>query len=537
MLGSIPYQESIGFPLLSILIFLPAIGGLFIMLMNSKRQTLIRFVALGFMGADFLLSLLLLVGFQANTAKMQFVEKSDWFKSIGASYHLGVDGISLFLVILTTMLGAILVMACWRDVTKQVKELMICLLFLQSAILGTFLSIDVLLFYVFWETMLPPMYLIIGIWGSSRRIYSATKFFIYTLVGSFPMMLALLAIYFNYHNYALANNIQPEYTFNLLKLYNVPMPAGIQTWVFWILFVGFAIKVPMFPLHTWLPDAHTDAPTVGSVILAGVLLKMGTYGFIRFSLPLLPEASKLFAPQVMLLSGIGIMYASWVAINQDDMKKLIAYSSIGHMGYITLGTFVLNLQGLSGGVIQMLNHGLSTGALFLLVGMIYERRHTRMISEFGGLFKVIPIYTAFFVIAMLASMGMPGLNGFVGELLILIGTFKVSQFYGIIGILGILVGAAYLLWLFQRVMLGELTNPKNANLKDLSVREIMVLVPLCILMFWIGIYPKPFLKTIEPSIKNIISIMNEGRPLAKDIQRRETKIVLNKLATSSVEID
>lgn len=526
MLGSISCQESIGFPLLSILIFLPAVGALLLMFIKAKQHTLLRFVALGVAILDFLLSLLLFIGFKADTARMQFVEKSQWFESIGASYHLGVDGISLFLIVLTTLIGMIVIVACWRDITSQVKELMICLLVLQCAMLGTFASLDVLLFYIFWEAMLPPMYLIIGIWGSSRRIYSATKFFIYTLVGSFPMMLGLLAIYFNYHNYAIAHHITPEYTFNLLKLYSVPVSPGVQGWVFWTLFVGFAIKVPMFPLHTWLPDAHTDAPTVGSVILAGILLKMGTYGFVRFSLPLLPEASATFAPNILFLSGAAILYAAWVAINQADMKKLIAYSSVAHMGYITLGTFVLNQQGISGGVIQMINHGLSTGALFLLVGMIYERRHTREIAEFGGLFKRMPIYTTFFVIAMLSSMGVPGLNGFVGELLILLGTFKVSTLYGVVGILGILTGAAYLLWLFQRVMLGKITNPKNEGLKDLSLREIMVLTPLVIMMFWIGIYPKPFLRVIDPPVKNIISIMQNREPLAEAVADKKINVAL-----------
>ena len=528
MLGSISYLESVGFPLLSIVVFLPVVGALLLMLVNARYHNLLRGLTFGVMGLDFLLSLLLLAGFQTGTAKMQFVEKTPWFESIGASYHLGVDGISLFLVVLTTLIGSIVILACWRDITSQVKELMICLLLLQTAMLGAFVSLDVLLFYIFWEAMLPPMYLIIGIWGGRRRIYSALKFFIYTLVGSFPMVLGLLAIYFNYHNYAVVNNISPAYTFDLLKLYSVPLPYSTQMWVFWVLFVGFAVKVPMFPLHTWLPDAHTDAPTVGSVILAGILLKMGTYGLVRFSLPLLPQAAYRFAPYVLLLSAIAILYASWVALNQEDMKKLIAYSSIGHMGYITMGTFVFNLQGISGGVIQMINHGLSTAALFLIVGLIYERRHTRMIDEFGGLFKKMPVYTTFFVIAMLASMGAPGLNGFIGELLILLGTFKVSKIYGVVGILGVLACAAYLLWLFQRVMLGNLTNPENENLKDLNLREIATLLPLAILMFWIGLYPKPFLKVIEPSVENVISIMKTGEPLVEARSRTKLKLALGK---------
>ncbi|MBI5787461.1 MAG: NADH-quinone oxidoreductase subunit M [Candidatus Schekmanbacteria bacterium] len=515
MLGSISYKESIGFPLLSIVVFLPAIGALFLMLINSKRQTLLRCAALAVAGVDFVISLFLLVGFRQNTAKMQFVEKFAWFKAIGSSYHLGVDGISLFLVILTTLMGVLVVLACWRDITSQVKELMICLLLLQTGMLGTFVALDLLLFYVFWEAMLPPMYLIIGIWGSSRRIYSTLKFFIFTIVGSFPMVLGIMAIYFNYHNYAIAYNIHPEYTFDLLKLYQVNIPMGIQAWVFWTLFVGFAVKVPMFPIHTWLPDAHTDAPTVGSVILAGILLKMGTYGFIRFSLPLLPDACREYGHIALILSAIAIIYASWVAFNQEDMKKLIAYSSIGHMGYITMGIFVLNQQGISGGVIQMLNHGVSTGALFLMIGMIYERRHTRLITEYGGLFKQIPWYTTFFVIVMLSSMGAPGFNGFVGELLILMGTFKVSMTFGIVCILGILGCSAYLLWLFQRAMLGEITNPANHKLKDLNFREVMILVPLVIMIFWVGLYPKPFLDVIDPSVENLVAMMRSGPSSAK----------------------
>ncbi len=515
MLESISCYDSIGYPILSLVVFLPCIGALFLLFFNSEWIGGIRRFAFGVAIVDFLIALMMLFSFKSGTPAMQFVEKLDWIPSIGASYHIGVDGISVFLVLLTALLGAVTILSTYRAITTQVKEFMICILLLQTTMMGVFVSLDMLLFYLFFEAQLLPMYLIIGIWGSDRRIYSATKMFIYTLVGTFPMVLGLLAVYFNYHDYAIANKLPELFSFDLLTLYNIPIEYTKQLWIFWALFIGFAIKVPMFPVHTWLPDAHTDAPTAGSVVLAGILLKMGSYGFVRFSLPLLPDGVHRFFPVVLMLSGIAILYGVWVAMTQKDMKKLVAYSSISHMGYITMGIFALNSAGITGGVLQMINHGLSTGALFLLVGMLYERRHTRMISEYGGLFKQLPLYTTFFAIAMFSSMGVPGLNGFVGEIMILMGTYNVSsivamnvykagEIYTVVAVLGILGCAGYLLWLFQRVFLGKVTNPKNKELKDLSGREILTLVPLTVLIFWIGLYPTPFIKRIKPSVDYLV---------------------------------
>jgi NADH-quinone oxidoreductase subunit M len=531
MLESISYQQSIGFPLLSFIIFLPTIGAILLLAFNSKKHGLIRSFAFLVAMVDFLFSLLLLPNFQRGVAHFQFVEKIDWIPAIGASYHVGVDGISLLLVLLSSFLGPIVILSTWKAINTQVKEFMICLLLLQTFVLGVFTSLDALLFYLFFEAQLVPMYLIIGIWGGGRRIYSALKFFIYTLVGSLPMVLGLLGIYFNYHNYAMTHGLTSLYTFSLPELFNVPVVPQLQMWIFWALFIGFAIKVPMFPFHTWLPDAHTDAPTAGSVVLAGILLKMGTYGFVRFSLPLLPDATNRFAPIVIALSSIAILYGAWLAMNQDDMKKLIAYSSVSHMGYITLGIFVLNTRGLTGGVLQMINHGLSTGALFLLVGVIYERRHTRLIKEFGGLFKQMPIYTAFVVIAIFSSMGAPGLNGFVGEIMVLMGAYQLNPMLTIIAVLGVLGCAAYLLWMFQQAFLGKITNPENKLIKDLSGREIMVMLPIVLMIFWIGLSPKPFINIIQPSAEYVVGKTNLPsriqQPVNQAIEKRDAKTKLS----------
>ncbi len=514
MLETISYQQNIGFPLLSLVVFLPMAGAILLLFFKPRHQHAIRCFTFIVTMLDFLASLCLLFNFRQGVAQMQFVEKLEWIPVIGASYHVGVDGISLLLVLLTTFTGAIVVLSTWKAIDTQVKEFMICILLMQTFMMGVFVSLDILLFYLFFEAQLLPMYLIIGIWGGGRRIYSSSKFFIYTLVGSLPMVLGLLGIYFNYHNYAVVHNFSAHYTFNLLELFQVPINPQWQVWIFWALFLGFAIKIPMFPFHTWLPDAHTDAPTAGSVILAGIMLKMGTYGFVRFSLPLLPQATYRFAPVMLLLSAIAIIYGAWVAMRQQDMKKLVAYSSVSHMGYITLGIFAVTVNGLTGGVLQMINHGLSTGALFLLVGLIYERRHTRMIEDFGGLFKQLPIYTTFFAITMFSSMGVPGLNGFVGEILILVGIYPVSPLYTTIAVLGILGSAGYLLWLFQRAFLGEITKPENKLLKDLNFREIMTLLPIVVLMFWIGLYPTPFINIIEPSVAQLVSQVNSQQNIA-----------------------
>ncbi len=514
MIESIPYQQQMFVPILRWITFLPLLGALVVLCLKREWKGVIRWFALLVALADFLLALIMLYNFRAGTAAMQFVEKSPWIESIGVSYHMGVDGISLWLVMLTTFLGAIAMLSTWKAVDERVKEFMFCALVLQMGILGVFLSLDIFLFYLFWEVMLVPMYFMIGVWGGPNRLYATIKFFLYTLVGSLVMMLGFLLVYFNYNAFAQANNITPLYTFNLLELYKVPLAPAKQAWVFLALFIGFAVKVPLVPFHTWLPDAHVQAPTAGSVILAGVLLKMGTYGFVRFSIPLLPHATREYAPFVIALALIGIVYGGIVAMAQEDMKKLVAYSSVAHLGFVILGLFALNREGLQGGVLQMINHGLTTGGLFLLVGLIYERRHTRLISEFGGLSKQLPVFTVFYTIIILASMGFPGMNGFVGELFILTGIFKVGKTYAALGLVGVLIGIFYTLWLYQRTMLGEVTNPANLELADLTFREKATLAPIVLFIFWIGLYPKPFLGLIEPSVKNLIAHINKEQPIA-----------------------
>ena len=503
------------FPILSLIAYLPLLGVFLILALPKESKGGIRWSALAFTLASFAASLCLLAYFDASTPEMQFVEAFSWIPTIGVTYLFGLDGISLWLVMLTTFLSVIAVICSWESITMRLKEYYIFLLLLETGMLGVFFSLDFFLFYVFWEVMLVPMYFLIGVWGSERRLYSAIKFFLYTLFGSVIMLLGILAVYY-YHGAQTG-----AYTFDVLRLMKVSYPStplftllgvsfSFQDLVWLSFFMSFAIKVPMFPFHTWLPDAHTDAPTAGSVILAGVLLKMGTYGFIRFNLPMFPEATKHFVPMIVTLSIIAIIYGAMVCMVQPDMKRLIAYSSVSHMGFITLGIFALNAQGIQGSIIQMVNHGLSTGALFLIVGMIYDRRHTRLISELGGLSKQMPVYATLFAIIMLSSMGLPGLNGFIGEFLILVGAFQANYLWAAFAVSGIVLGAAYMLWLYQRTMFGPLENPKNAALQDLSLREMTTLVPIVIMCFWIGLYPSPFLRRMEASVNFILArIHNE----------------------------
>jgi len=485
--------------ILSTITFLPIIGVILLIFLNKDNPRLLKGVTFIITIIDFLLSLPLFLNFR-STSDMQFVERIPWIEQYGITYHVGIDGISLFLVLLTTLLSMISVLACWQDIQKKVKEFMICLLFLETGMIGVFISLDLFLFYCFWEVMLIPMYLLIGIWGSpNRRIYAAVKFFLYTMFGSLLMLVAILYLYF--YN----GTVTGIYTFDLLELYKLTIPYHIQVWLFLAFALAFAIKVPMFPFHTWLPDAHTEAPTVGSVLLAAVLLKMGTYGFLRFNLPLFPSASIDFIPLISILALIGIIYGALVAMVQKDVKRLVAFSSVSHLGFVMLGLFTFTVQGISGGILQMLNHGFSTGALFLIVGMLYERRHTRLIDEFGGLSKVMPIYATFFMIVTLSSIGLPGLNGFVGEFLILLGTFKVNVTYAVFAATGVILSAVYMLWMFQRVMFGEVTKEENRKLKDLSLREIIVLIPIILFIIQIGVYPKPYLSRMEPTVKNLIA--------------------------------
>jgi NADH-quinone oxidoreductase subunit M len=494
-----PFMENVSFPFLSAITFVPLVGALLLLVMNRKSHELLRWVALIFMTIDLAVSLVAYHYFDPSSASMQLMENHVWVKDWGISYKMGIDGISLFLVLLTTLLGPIVILASWKDIQTRVKEFLVCLLFLQVGMIGVFVSLDLFLFYVFWEIMLIPMYLLIGVWGNpERRLYAAIKFVLYTIVGSLLMLVAILALY------VMAAKANGFYTFDLMKLYDFPVPLQAQFWMFLAFFLAFAIKVPMFPFHTWLPDAHTEAPTVGSVVLAAVLLKMGTYGFIRFAIPLFPNAAFDATWWICALSVIGIIYGAWVAMVQVDVKRLVAFSSVSHLGFVMLGMFAFNVQGIEGSILQMINHGLSTGALFLIVGMIYERRHTRLIEEFGGLSKVMPVFAVFFMIFTLSSIGLPGLNGFIGEFLILLGTFKVFPWYAILGATGVIFAAVYMLWMFQRVMFGEVTNPKNLGLKDLNAREVLVLTPILVFVVWIGVYPNTFLRPMEPSVKNFI---------------------------------
>ncbi len=507
----------LGIPILSYLIFTPIVGAVLVMLFFPRERTgTIKNFAFVVSLINVALSLLLLPFFRAENVQMQFVEKHSWIPTIGAEYFLGIDGISILLILLTTLLTSISILCSYKAIEDRQKEFYVSLLILETGMLGVFMALDIFLFYIFWEVMLVPMYFLIGIWGGPRKLYAAIKFFLFTLVGSVLILLGFLALYFL--------NANPEYgsgqhTFNLLELFKMAPKLPLyphQFWIFLALFVGFAIKVPMFPFHTWLPDAHVEAPTAASVILASVLLKMGTYGFVRFSLPLLPKASEMMIPFIALLAIIGIIYGALVAMAQQDVKKLVAYSSVSHLGFVMLGIFALNSQGLLGALLQNLNHGVSTGALFLIVGILYERRHTRMIADFGGLSKVIPVFTVIFAITMFSSIGLPGLNGFVGEFLILMGAFQVSKVYAAFAVLGIVLSAAYMLWLFQRMMFGAVDKPENEGLRDCNIREMVYMAPLILLMFWIGIYPKPFLKLMEPSVKNLVRQINlakAGKPI------------------------
>jgi NADH-quinone oxidoreductase subunit M len=494
--------------ILSIILFTPLVGLVLLFFIPGERKNAVRWWGNIAMFAGFLVSLPLAFWFsgEAPDQQFKFIEQHDWIGSIGAQYFLGIDGISFLLIMLTTVLGFLSVLSSWTAIEERAKEYYAMFLLLQTGMLGAFMALDFFLFYVFWEVMLVPMYFIIGVWGGPRKLYAAIKFFLFTLTGSVLMLLGILALYFRYHSDT------GIYTFNVLSLMQHTWPENLQFWVFWAFMIGFAIKVPMFPFHTWLPDAHVEAPTAGSVILAGVLLKMGTYGFVRFSLPMLPQASSnpKIVKVMVVLSIIAIVYGALVSMMQRDMKKLIAYSSVSHLGFCTLGIFALNPHGLSGSIIQQVNHGISTGALFLVAGLIYERRHTREIKEFGGLSNVMPVFATLFMIVTLSSIGLPLLNGFIGEFTILQGAFEVNWRWAAWAVLGIVLGAAYMLWLYQRTMFGTCDNPKNQVLKDLNFREIMTLVPLVIWAFWIGLYPKPYFQVLEKPVAAIVQRVNPG---------------------------
>ena len=493
--------------LLSTILLVPLLGALVVLFLPSQWTAAIRRVSVGFMLLTLFLSMGLLDG-DFSTGAYQFVEQRAWVPSLGIGYHLGVDGISLWLVLLTTLLSPIALFASWTSIETKVKEYAISFLMLEVGMLGAFLSLDLFLFYVFWELMLVPMYFIIGVWGGKDRVYAAVKFFLYTMVGSLLMLVAILYVVNAYHT------LSGVYSFDLLEVSRLVIPRNEQYLLFGAFALAFAIKVPMFPFHTWLPDAHVQAPTGGSVILAAVLLKLGTYGFLRFAMPLFPLASQYIGPTIALFGCIGILYGAWAAWVQKDLKKLVAYSSVSHMGFIALGMFAMTQTGVSGAILQMINHGVSTGALFILVGVLYERRHTRQLDDFGGLAKVMPTYAIVFIIVTMSSIGLPATNGFVGEFMIMAGTFasqaqigfgQWSLYFTLVAASGVIFAAVYMLHAVLKIFWGPLDKSENENLPDLSRREMVSLAPLLVLVFWIGLHPNTFLDRMVPSVDSFLS--------------------------------
>ena len=499
------------FPILTSLVALPVAGAILLLFVNGDEERsapLVRNIALIVSLLVFAETLLLWSQFNAASGDFQFIERHAWIPAFGIEYFVGVDGISLLLLVLTSFLTPLALLSSWESVHKQTKAFCIFMLLLESAMMGVFISLDLFLFYIFWDAMLVPMYFLIGIWGYERRVYAAIKFILYTMAGSVLMLLAILGLAYIHYTTTGA------YSFDLLKLYEMQVPLHPQFWFFLAFALAFAIKVPLFPFHTWLPDAHVEAPTAGSVILAGVMLKMGTYGLVRFAFPLFPEAAAYFAPALAVLAVIGIIYGGLVAMVQPDMKKLVAYSSVSHLGFVVLGIAAMNTQGVSGAVYQMLSHGVSTGGLFLIVGMLSDRRHTRQIAEYGGLKNVTPHLVAAFLIITLASIGLPGLNGFVGEFLILLGAFRWDPRLAAFAATGVILSATYMLWMFQRVNYGPVTNEKNANLADLRPREWAVIVPIIAVAVLMGVLPNLFLRPIEPSVERMLNQYHHGAPIA-----------------------
>lgn len=482
--------------ILTILIFFPVLAAfvLFLLFRSGKAVMWGSFIA-SFI--ELILTMPLMTNFDKSSGGMQFVEKYDWISSFGIQYYVGVDGISILMVFLTTLLSAIAILGSFTYIQKRQKEFYIAMLILEAAMVGVFVALDFFLFYILWEAMLIPMYLIIGVWGGPRRIYAAVKFFLFTLAGSVFMMLAIIALYFKH------GSITGNYTFDILAISSQSYGGIFETIVFFAFFVGFAIKVPMFPVHTWLPDAHVEAPTAGSVILAGVLLKMGTYGFLRFCLPITPIASINYVPLVATLSVIAILYGAVVAMVQDDIKKLVAYSSVSHMGFVTLGIYALNQAGIEGGILQMFNHGIITGALFLLIGLIYERTHTRMIADYGGIASKVPVYATIFLIFTMGSIALPSMGGFIGEFLVLVGSFQAFSNYAIVATIGVIFAAVYMLWMYQRVFF-QSYNTNLHHLTDMNLREVIYIMPLIILVFWTGIYPETFTSYMHESVKDLV---------------------------------
>jgi len=499
------------FPILTSLVALPVAGATLLLLVRGDEERtapLVRNIALIVSLLVFAETLLLWSQFHAASGDFQFVERHAWIPAFGIEYYVGVDGISLLLLVLTGFLTPLALLSSWESVHTQTRAFCVFILLLESAMMGVFISLDLFLFYIFWDAMLVPMYFLIGIWGYERRVYAAIKFILYTMAGSVLMLLAILGLAYMHYTATGA------YSFDLLKLYEMPIELHTQFWFFLAFALAFAIKVPLFPFHTWLPDAHVEAPTAGSVILAGVLLKMGGYGFIRFSIPLMPEASQYFAPLVFGLSCIAVIYTSLVALVQEDMKKLIAYSSVAHMGLVTIGIFVMNTQGVEGSIFQMLSHGIVSAALFLCVGVVYDRMHTREIAAYGGLVHRMPRYAFTFLFFTLASVGLPGLSGFIGEFLVLIGAFKANTWVAFLAATGLILGAAYALWLYRKIMFGELVKDSLKGILDMDRREIVIFLPLVLLTIWMGVYPNSFLDPIAPSVDKLIGDFNAAIKLA-----------------------
>jgi NADH-quinone oxidoreductase subunit M len=504
--------------ILTIVTFVPALGAILLLFFNRQNVRAIRAFSMLIAVLTFVLSLHLIAHFDSNRSDFQFLIDVPWIASLGIAYHMGVDGISVFLILLATVLTPLAILASW-SITERAKEYFVFMLLLETGMIGVFTSLDLFLFYLFWEVMLIPMYFLIGVWGGERRIYAAMKFVLYTMIGGVLMLVAILALYFMH------GNATGEFTFSYSKILaalvtkTLVIEPQLELLLFLAFFLAFAIKVPLFPFHTWLPDAHVEAPTAGSVLLAGVLLKMGTYGLMRFSLPFFPNVSHLLAPLISVLAIVGIVYGALVAMVQPDLKKLVAYSSVSHLGFIVLGIFSFTTQGMQGAVYQMLNHGVSTGALFLLVGMIYERRHTRLISEFGGLASPMPVYAAAFLFVTLSSIGLPGLNGFVGEFLVLLGTFGANPTYAAVAATGVILSAVYMLWMFQRVVWGEVSNADNQSLRDIGSREGMTLAPLLVLIIWMGVYSSHFLRPMDASIARLLSRVENLQGDVKTVDR------------------
>lgn len=496
--------------LLSILTFLPLAGaGLILFCKPSCADNCgsnIKQAALWISLAVLALSLFLLAKFNPAMASMQFVELRPWITAFNINYHMGVDGISVLFVVLTALLTPICILVSWKSINNKVNQYMACFLALEGFVIGVFCALDFALFYVFWEAMLVPMFLIIGVWGGEKRVYAALKFFLYTFVGSVLMLIAMIYLYF-----------MNSGSFDIQEMMNLTISSSAQMWLFLALFAAFAVKVPMWPFHTWLPDAHVQAPTAGSVILAGILLKMGAYGFLRFSMPILPDATAMFAPYIYGLSVIAIIYAALVAFAQEDVKKMIAYSSVSHMGFVTLGIFAATQESVQGAILQMVNHGIVAGALFMVIGVIYDRMHTRELSRFGGIVNKMPVYAAFFMLFTMASVGLPGTNSFIGEFLILLGSYSVAQTYTVIAAFGVVLGALYMLWLYRKMMLGEASSLEIRELHDLSLREKVMFIPLAVLVLWIGLAPNYMLNITEKSVEHLIS-QQSPRIMISDIK-------------------